>query len=264
MSHKFNNNVDITNNSFHSKVDSIPDQLNEPSQHNEIDKTMDIGQEDLTKYKNDNFVESVGIEYQNLMNEMNQKGRLQSGVKPSPMSMESNQKKSILNKPTTIQISSNLDTLEQKIQELRQKRANDNRMMIEQQQRLTRKINKVVDHQKNRKIVEPDDIEDDVKMGIEARLNITTRKNLELKEQNKELNDVIFQKNSHIAKIMRRMRELEAQNDELTKKNEELEKLVDNQHNQLGDKEKNYGRPGGRQEGFNPKDAQFGQRVSIT
>jgi hypothetical protein len=80
-------------------------------------------------------------------------------------------------------------------------------------------------------MVKEDDIGDDVRMGIEARMNIVTRKNLELKEQNKELNDVIFSKNSHIAKIMKRMRELEAQNDHLTKKNEELEKLVDNQHN---------------------------------
>jgi len=31
-------------------------------------------------------------------------------------------------------------------------------------------------------MVKEDDIEDDVKLGIEARLNITTRENLELKE----------------------------------------------------------------------------------
>ena len=58
-------------------------------------------------------------------------------------------------------------------------------------------------------------------------MNITTRKNLELKEQNKELNEIIFQKNAHIAKIMKRMRELEANNDELERKNKELQKLVD-------------------------------------
>jgi hypothetical protein len=124
MSQKFNN----VNTSYQEENSLIPEKIEEPSK---VDRTMDIGQEDLTKYKNDNFVESVGIEYQNLMNEMGQDGnRIQSAFKPS--TFVENKGKSVLNKPTTIQISSNLDTLEQRIVELRQKRAKDNRMMIEQ------------------------------------------------------------------------------------------------------------------------------------
>lgn len=140
-----------------------------------------------------------------------------------------------INKPNAIHIESNLDSIEQRILELRTKRQEENRSILEQQERLTRKINKVVDQQKNRSVIKEDDIEEDVKLGIEARLNITTRKNLELKEQNKELNDIVYQKNAHIAKIMKRMRELEARNDELERKNQELQTLVDSQYSQIKD-----------------------------
>jgi myosin heavy subunit len=129
---KFNNRIG-TNNSFHSQADSIPEKIADTSKINDIDRSFDIEQEDLTNLRNDNFVESVGIEYQNLMNEMAPKGRLPSGIKPSNFAEKDTSKtKATLNNPTTIQISSNLDSLEQKIIELRQKRAEDNKSMIEQ------------------------------------------------------------------------------------------------------------------------------------
>ena len=36
----------------------------------DVEPSMNIESEDLAKYKNDNFVESVGKEYTNLMNEL--------------------------------------------------------------------------------------------------------------------------------------------------------------------------------------------------
>lgn len=121
-SSKFNNNnIRSQNSSFHSNGDSIIEKIQDQTNQNEVDKTFELGQEDLSHLKSDNFVDSVGIEYQNLMNEMGPNGgqRLPSAIKPSNFS---DGKSNTLNNPTTIHISSNLDTLEQKIKELRQKR----------------------------------------------------------------------------------------------------------------------------------------------
>lgn len=49
---------------------------------NDIDRTLDIGQESLGNLKEENFVESMGVEYQNLMNEMKSGSRKPSAMKP--------------------------------------------------------------------------------------------------------------------------------------------------------------------------------------
>lgn len=77
----------------------------------------------------------MGVEYQNLMNEMKSGSR-----KPSAMNQKSNEplKLSVikesqlsLNKPTTIHIASNLDEIEQKLVEIRKKRQEDNKSILE-------------------------------------------------------------------------------------------------------------------------------------
>ena len=146
--------------------------------------------------------------------------------------------------PKISEINSNIDSLESKLKELRQSREMEAKKMLDRQKKLNKTLSEIRSHQRNKKKISEEDIEEDVSEGIDARLNMVTRKNLRLKEENDELNAVIVQKNSHIAKIMKKMRELQAENERLEAANKELTMLVD--QGDLGAKKQLQGGNGSR------------------
>lgn len=204
---KFSSNQ-FNDDTFNAKT--IPD---------EVEPSLNIENEDLSRFRNENFVESVGVEYGNLVRELGT-GRKKSEIERIGSAVvngeggEDEEKFSVIN--------SNIDELEQQLINLRKKREDDSQKMLEKQRRINKKLNNIRDHQKRSKSIREDDIEQDVADGIDARLNVLTRKNLLLQEENKELNEIIVQKNTHIAKILKQMRELKRENERLEQVNKEL------------------------------------------
>ena len=116
---------------------------------------------------------------------------------------------------------------------MRQKRKEEEEKLLERQKKMNQKLNKVADHQKKTKNVNEKDIEEDVNQGIEERLTYMTKKNLLLKEKNEELNDIIISKNSHIARIMRELREVKAQRDLFETQVKEVQLLLNDREEMM-------------------------------
>ena len=224
----------------------------ESVQEDMVDQSMDLQKDDLKDYKNKDFVDSVGNEYQNLMNELGAPSKFKNGEGGVG---QNSQNKSVVNEVNESlaeqsiisqqkedqetekveKIKTNIDKLEERLKGMREKRKEEEDKLLQRQKKMNEKLNKVVAHQKSTKNVKENDIEEDVNQGIEERLTYMTKKNLLLKEKNEELSDIIVSKNSHIARIMRELREVKAQRDLLDTQVKEAKLLLDNKDKMMKD-----------------------------
>lgn len=226
---KFSSNV-FTKNDDTFNAKTIPD---------EIEPSLNIDKDEISRFKDENILESVGVEYGDLVKQLGtakkkkEIERIGSAIVNGEE--EDEEKYSIIN--------SNIDDLEEKIKNLRKQREEDAEKMLEKQRRINKKLNNIRENQKKSdKIKDNEYLEKEVNNGIEARLNVLTRKNLLLQEENQELNEIIVQKNSHIAKLMKEMRELKKENMRLEEVNRELGILAENGKNEVKGKNGGDGR----------------------
>jgi len=231
MTSKFNNNNLEDEQELSKKIEEVNEEI--------VEQSLDLQKEDLKDYNhNKDFVESVGVEYQDLMNQMGDSRQKES------KKILSNVEESMNNNVSFIQgnqeakekcevIKSNIDDLEEKLAQLRAKKKQDEEVLLERQRLMNKKLNSVIENQTKKQNLKEEEIEDDVTQGIEERLNHTTKKNLLLKEKNIELNDIIVQKNAHIARIMRELREVKNERNTLFNQVEEAKKLLDFKEKQM-------------------------------
>lgn len=98
---------------------------------------------------------------------------------------------------------------------------------------MSRKLNKVLEHQKKSKNLKEDELNDEVIQGVEERLNKVTKNNLKLKKTIEELNNVIVNKNGHIARLLTEIKFLKENQDQKDEQLKEIQKILQAKDSQI-------------------------------
>ena len=98
---------------------------------------------------------------------------------------------------------------------------------------MNKQLNQVLDKQKNNKNLEEEDLDEEVNLGVEERLNKVTRNNLKLKNQIKDMHEVIRKKNTHISKLLKEISELKEKEVQKDTQLKEIKQILEEKDDQI-------------------------------
>ena len=96
---------------------------------------------------------------------------------------------------------------------MRRKRQESEELLQVKRKKMNEDLKKVIEKQGDTPKFKEEELKEEVTHGIEEMLTDLTKRNLLLKEKNSDLNAIVLQKNSHIARIMKELREIKKERD---------------------------------------------------
>lgn len=244
---KFSNQNEADNNDNEDIVEeqSPRDNSNElGNSYQSIDpqlNTHDVNELD----QNNNLMESVGYEYNGMMNELGKNNgesgprRARPDYKASNLSqIPENQDASMIasfmqDGSEYNQLQTNLQKLEEKYEKFKHDKLDEEQRIVTRQTAMNKKFDQMIVKRKDDQELVEDDLNQDVADGIDERLYKGTRKTLLQKEKITELNGVIQAKNVEIANLIKNLRD--TKNAQLNKETEcdEYKRLLDQKNTEL-------------------------------
>lgn len=212
-----------------------------------------LSKEDAEEYGKNNFLESVGNDQNHVVNMMegasskNPRSKLSNFTSNDHQEVHDNIEEDAESRYTDqgnykpqsgprdgskIELlKSNLNNLESKVQEIREKRDKKKQDAISQQVKMNKVLQGIVDNHKV--LTEKDDISKDIQEQVDHTPNSLTKENIKLRQENDKLKQMLLAKNGEIDKISMELKHIRKSRDDALDRVEELTKIVDSNQSQI-------------------------------